>query len=134
MVIGLAHFTQVLPVCVNRRSKPRRVHGARSRANSNHHTTTLNQSTAVFRQEIARFSSEYPQYNPDYFVCRWRSMIVHRSVSAPLYSQPPSQLVPTGLCTGSGSRTRSGRTALQVPRVTSLNQSEDTSNPVFHRT
>ena len=63
-----------------------------------------------------------------------QQIIVHRSVSVPLYSQPPSQLVPTEPRTRSGSRTRSRRTALQAPRVTGLNQSEDTNNPVFHRT
>ena len=54
--------------------------------------------------------------------------IDHRSVSAPLYSQPLSQLDLTE------PRPRSGHAVLQAPRVTGLSQSEDTNNPVFHRT
>ena len=54
--------------------------------------------------------------------------IDHRSVSAPLYSQPPSQLDPTEPCP------RSGKAALQAPRVTGRSKSEDTNNPVFQRT
>ena len=54
--------------------------------------------------------------------------IDHRFVSAPLYSQTPSQLDPTEPCP------RSRQAALQAPRVTGLSQSEDTNNPIFQRT
>ena len=50
-----------------------------------------------------------------------------RTVSAPLYSPPPSQL------TSAKPRIRSGQPVLQPPRVTGLSQSEGTNIPVLQR-
>ena len=51
----------------------------------------------------------------------------HRTVRQPLYRPPPSQL------TSAEPRPRSGMPVRQPPRVTGRSQSEDTSNPVRHR-